>query len=164
MRTVGLISVVLSITPHCLALSPLVCHSNFLKEKVEKNVHCIRGSVASVMCDSSWKLRRVQLFPLNTKTAVSQAGCGTPSWRKQPELSATSLTPRFHPLKPATTFPNYPTGIENSTCLYLLETMDVKYCIQNWTYWRLLTQNRWEFELSGVTEPQTTFHLWSTPR
>lgn len=158
MRTVGLISVVLSITPHCLLLSPLVCHSNFLERNVEKNVHSIRGFLASVMCDSSQKLRGVQLFPLNTKdSGITSRLRHTSSWRKQPELSATSLTPCSHPPKSATAYPNYPCGIENSTGLCLLEKLDMKYCIPN--SWRLLTQSCCEFKLCEVTELQITFHL-----
>lgn len=132
MRTVGLISVVLSITPHCLPLSPLVCHSNFLERNVEKNVHSIRGSMASVMCDFYRKLRGVQLFPLNTKdSGITSRLRHTSSWRKQPELSATSITSCSHPPKSATAYPNYPPGIGNSTGLCLLEKLGMTYGIHN---------------------------------
>lgn len=158
MRTVGLIQAMLSITPNCLPLSPLVCHSNFLEGNVEKNVLGIRGSVASVMCDSSRKLRGVQLFPLNTKdSGITSRLQHTSSWRKQPELSTTSLTPRSHPPKPATAYPNYPAGIENSTgpCLLWKGRMwNIAYRIRR--HWRLLTQNRSEFKLCEATEPQTS--------
>lgn len=39
----------------------------------------------------------------------------TSNCRKQPKLSATSLTPCSLPPKPSTAYPKYPTGIESST-------------------------------------------------
>lgn len=98
------------------AIIPTCLPFKFPWRKVEKNVLSIRGFGASVMCDSSRKLRRVQLFPLNTKdSSITSRLRRTSSWRKQPELSATSLTPCSHPPTPATIFPNHPPGIENST-------------------------------------------------
>ncbi len=98
------------------AIIPTCLPFKFPWRKVEKNVLSIRGSMASVMCDPSRKLHGVQLFPLNTKdSGITSRLRHTSSWRKQPELSATSLTPCSHPPKPATAYPNYPTGIENST-------------------------------------------------
>lgn len=147
MRAGGLISVVLSITPNCLPLSPLVCHSNFLEGNVERmfpasgdpwRQWCVipRESSAGYSC-----------FPWIQKTALSQAGCCIPSWRKQPGLSAASTPSRSHPLKPATTFPKYPRGIESSAGPCRLERLDVKYCMQNRRRRRLLTRHCWEFNL-----------------
>lgn len=114
------------------AIIPTCLPFKFPWRKVEKNVLSIRGSMASVMCDPSRKLHGVQLFPPNTKdSGITSRLRHTSSWRKQPELSATSLTPCSHPPKPATASPNYPTGIENSTGPCLSERLDVKYRIQN---------------------------------
>ncbi len=113
----------------CL-LNPIVCHYPHLSaiqislKESRKECSQHQGILSSVMCDSSRKLRGVQLFPLNTKdSGITSRLRHTSSWRKQPELSATSLTPRSHPPKPATTYPNYPTGIENSTGPCLMERL-----------------------------------------
>lgn len=119
-------------------LNPIVCHYPHLSaiqislKESRKECSQHQGIHSSVMCDSSRKLRGVQLFPLNTKdSGITSRLRHTSSWRKQPELSATSLTPCSHPPKPATAYPNYPTGIENSTGPCLMERLDVKYCIHN---------------------------------
>lgn len=70
-------------------------------------------------------------FPWIQKTSASQARLRhTSSWRKQPQLSATSLTPRSHPPDSATAYSNHPVGIENSTGLRLFwKRLGVKFCM-----------------------------------
>lgn len=132
MSKVGLISVALSMTSHCLLLSPLVCHSNFLEGNTGKNVHTTRRSVASLMYDFFRKLRGVQLFSQNTKgSGITKGLWRTSGWQKQQELSATSLKSSLYPPKPAAACLNYPTGIENSTGSCLSVRQLKKYFIQN---------------------------------
>lgn len=117
MRKVGLISVVLPIKPNRLPLSPLVCHSYFLEGNAGKNVHATRRSVASVMFDFLAKAPwGTVVFPEYKRQQYHKEGCSVPRADK-----SSSSCQRHHsshpsnPLKPTAAYPNYPTGIKNSS-------------------------------------------------
>ena len=126
MRTQGLSSVVLSHTPHCLPLSPLVCHSNFLegKDREESSQHqgicnvsyvwylqkALRGTVVSPEYKRQRHHKQAAAYLQLTKAA--RAVC---------DITHAALPPS----QPATTSTNYPTGIESSAGPCLLERLDM---------------------------------------
>lgn len=126
MRKVGLISVVLPNKPNRLPLSPLVCHSNFL----EGNAGGKKCSHYEKICCISnvWFLpkapRGTVVFPEYKRQQYHKGGCSIPRADKSSESCQRHHSSHpSNPPKPTAAYPNYPTGIENSSGLCLFQRL-----------------------------------------